>query len=234
MKDINLQDIKEKLFQKLKTAGWGPAMVNFIMSSDFDKILEFLYSESVNNKKWTPQIKNLFRAFEECPYDKLNVVIIGQDPYPNVNVADGIAFSCSIQGKIQKSLGYIYDSIEKTTKDPVDRSPDLTKWANQGMLMLNSALTTMIDKPGSHQQIWKPFTATLIDHLLWNKPGLIYVFLGKRAQDYADMIPDNHLKIFASHPASTGYNGLTEWDCNDLWNKINNHLEKNEKPKINY
>ncbi len=234
MKDINLQDIKEKLFQKLKSAGWGPATVSFIMSSDFDKILEFLYNESVNGKKWTPQIKNLFRAFEECPYDSVNVVIIGQDPYPQVNVADGIAFSCSMHGTIEKSLKYMYDSIERTVDQPLERSTDLKKWANQGILMLNSALTTTINKPGTHQLIWKPFTAALIDHLIWNKPGIIYVFLGKKAQEYADMIPDNHYKIFATHPASAAYTNQTDWDCNDLWNKINNQLEKNGNRKITY
>lgn len=234
MKDINLQEIKEKLFQKLKSAGWGPATVNFVMSSDFDSILEFLHNESVNGKKWTPQIKNLFRAFEECPYENTRVVIVGQDPYPQVNVADGIAFSCSLQGTIEKSLKYMYDSIEKTTGQAIDRSVDLTKWANQGILMLNSALTTTIGKPGSHRLVWKPFTAALIDHLIWNKQDIIYVFLGKVAQEYADMIPDNCYKIFATHPASAAYTGQAEWDCNDLWNKINNQLEKNEKPKIIY
>lgn len=234
MKDINLQEIKEKLFQKLKSAGWGPATVNFIMSSDFDKILEYLYNESVNGKKWTPQIKNLFRAFEECTYENTKVVIMGQDPYPQVNVADGIAFSCSLMGTVEKSLKYMYDSIERTTDQTIERSPDLTKWANQGMLMLNSALTTSIGKPGSHQEIWKPFTAAIIDHLIWNKPGLIYVFLGKRAQEYADMIPDNHYKIFATHPASAAYTNQIDWDCNDLWNKINQQLLKDEKETINY
>jgi len=234
MKDINLQEIKEKLFQKLKSAGWGPATVNFVMSSDFDKILEFLYNESVNGKKWTPSIKSLFRAFEECPYENTRVVMLGQDPYPQVNVADGIAFSCSMHGTLEKSLKYMYDSIERTTGETTDRSPDLIKWANQGILMLNSALTTTIGKPGSHQEIWKPFTAALIDHLIWNRPEIIFVFLGKRAQEYAEMIPDNFYKIFASHPASAAYTGQAEWDCNDLWNKINEQLEKHEKQKINY
>ncbi len=128
----------------------------------------------------------------------------------------------------------MYDSIERTTGQTIDKSADLTKWANQGILMLNSALTTTIGKPGSHRLVWKPFTAALIDHLIWNKQDIIYVFLGKVAQEYADMIPDNCYKIFATHPASAAYTGQAEWDCNDLWNKINYQLEKNEKPKIIY
>ncbi len=234
MEDINLQDIKEKLFLKLKSAGWGPATVNFVMSSDFDKILHGLHADSKDGKKWTPQIKNIFRAFEQCPYDKLKVVIIGQDPYPNVGIADGIAFSCSITGKEEKSLRYIFDSIERTTGESISRDPDLTRWANQGVLLLNSALTTTLNKPGSHQLLWQPFTVALIDYLIWNKQDLVFCFLGKKAQEYGDLIPDNFYKINASHPASAAYAGAAEWDCNDMWNKLNTYLEKNDNSRISY
>lgn len=234
MEEINLQEIKEKLFLKLKSAGWGPATVNFVMSSDFDKILQSLHNDSKDGRKWTPQIKNIFRAFEECPYDSLKVIILGQDPYPNVGIADGIAFSCSITGKEEKSLRYMFDSIEKTTSEPISRNPDLKRWANQGVLLLNSALTTTLNKPGSHQLLWQPFTVAILDHLIWSRPDLIFCFLGKKAQEYADIIPDNFYKINVSHPASAAYAGAAEWDCNDMWNKINNYLEKNDGSRISY
>lgn len=234
MEDINLQDIKEKLFQKLKSAGWGPATVNFVMSSDFDKILESLLNDSRDGRKWTPQIKNIFRGFEECPYDKLKVVILGQDPYPTVGIADGIAFSCSITGKIEKSLRYMFESIERTTGKEISKDPDLKHWSNQGVLLLNSALTTVLNKPGSHQLLWQGFTTALIDYLVWNKQDIVFCFLGKRAQEFADLIPDNFYKINVSHPASAAYAGAAEWDCNDMWNKINNYLEKNDSRTISY
>jgi uracil-DNA glycosylase len=233
MEEVNLQEVKDKLYEKLKENGWGPQLVNFIMTSDFDDILSFLLREAQDGKRFTPKVKHLFKAFEVCPFDKVNVVIIGQDPYPQINVADGIAFSCSNFGKVEKSLDYMFKSIGKTTGS-LNNDPDLTRWANQGVLLLNSALTTTIGKPGTHQLLWKPFMAYVLDYLVWNRPNLIYVFMGKKAQDFADLIPDNNYKIMVSHPASAAYNEEPEWDCGDMWNKINKYLEQNEKPRISW
>ena len=233
MQEVNLQEVKDKLYEKLKASGWSTPLFNFIMTSDFDDILSFLLHDAQDGKRFTPKVKNLFKALEVCPMDKVNVVVIGQDPYPQIDVADGIAFSCGNLGKIEKSLEYMFKSIEKTTGS-VDRNPDLTRWADQGVLLLNSALTTTIGKPGTHQLLWKPFMAYLLDYLVWNKPNLIYVFLGKKAQDFADLIPDNNYKILVSHPASAAYEKQSEWDCNDMWNKINKYLEQDGKPRISW
>jgi len=233
MEEVNLQEVKDKLYEKLKANGWGPQLVNFIMTSDFDDILSFLLREAQDGKRFTPKVKHLFKAFEVCPFDKVNVVIIGQDPYPQINVADGIAFSCSNFGKVEKSLDYMFKSIGKTTGS-LNNDPDLSRWANQGVLLLNSALTTTIGKPGTHQLLWKPFMAYVLDYLVWNRPNLIYVFMGKKAQDFADLIPDNNYKIMVSHPASAAYNEEPEWDCGDMWNKINKYLEQNERPRISW
>jgi len=233
MEEVNLQEVKDKLYEKLKENGWGPQLINFIMTSDFDDILSFLLREAQDGKRFTPKVKHLFKAFEVCPFDKVNVVIIGQDPYPQINVADGIAFSCSNFGKVEKSLDYMFKSIGKTTGS-INNDPDLSRWSNQGILLLNSALTTTIGKPGTHQLLWKPFIAYVLDYLVWNRPNLIYVFLGKKAQDFADLIPDNNYKIMVSHPASAAYNEQPEWDCEDMWNKINKYLEQNERPTISW
>ena len=234
MEQINLQEIQTKLYEKVKVSGWGPAMVNQVMSHDFLKILETLLRESQDGKKFTPQIKYLFRAFEECPYDKLKGVIIGQDPYPNVNVADGIAFSCSNLGVVEKSLDYIFKSIEDTVEPDYVRNPDLKVWANQGVLLLNSGLTTTLNKPGAHQLLWRQFITELIDHLIWNKQDVAYVFIGKKAAELADMIPENQLKLTVSHPASAAYMTAPKWDCNDMWNKINQYLKANGKSEIKW
>jgi uracil-DNA glycosylase len=124
----------------------------------------------------------------------------------------------------------MHSSIKDTVDAEYVGNPDLSPWVEQGVLMLNSALTTTIGKPGTHQELWQPFMAYLLDILTHNKDGLVYVFLGKKAQEFADMIPDSNHKIMVSHPASAAYNG-SKWDCNDMWNKINNYLdEKGEKP----
>lgn len=228
MQEINLEEIQNKLYERLKVAGWGPALVNYVTTSDFIKILKTLLREAQDGKRFSPQIKNLFRAFEECPYDKLKVVIIGQDPYPQIGVADGIAFSCSNTGRKEKSLEQIFQSIKDTVDADYVGNADLKAWANQGVLLLNCALTVTTNKPGAHYLLWRPFTTQLLDYLLWNKQGLIYVFLGKKAAEYAELIPDNHFKIILSHPASAAYND-SSWDCENLWNKINEYLSKNDQ-----
>jgi len=207
LETVNLQEVKDKLYQKLKNVRWGDPLKTFMLSSDMDKILETLLNEARDNKRFTPTMRDVFRAFEECPYDNVNVIFIGQDPYPQMNTADGLAFSCS---------------------------NDLLPWAKQGVLLLNSAFTTTIDKPGAHHLLWRPFLVSVIDALIWNKPNLIYVFMGKQAQHYADLIPDNNYKINVSHPASAGYSQHGTWDCEDMWNKINMYLEKQNKPKIEW
>ena len=111
---MELEKIKLKLFDKLKPSGWDSVFKSFIFSPDFDDILQKLYNLSQDDKRFTPPLKQVFRAFEECPYDKLKVIIIGQDPYPQLGVADGIAFSCSNTDKLQPSLKFILQEVDRT------------------------------------------------------------------------------------------------------------------------
>jgi len=123
---VNLEEIKCKLIEKLSPSGWATKLRGFIQSSDFDAILETLYIEREQGRRFTPPLKDVFRAFEECPEKDLKVVIIGQDPYPHMNVADGIAFSCSRTGKPQPSLKFIFQEIERTVFQewPSHQEPD--------------------------------------------------------------------------------------------------------------
>lgn len=203
------------------------------MSEDFDNILRQLLKEAQQGSRFTPVVKNLFRAFECCPYNNLKVVMMGQDPYPHLNVADGIAFSCSNTGKVEASLKFMYKELEETVyKDGYTWNPDLARWSNQGILMLNCALTTTVGKVGSHYKIWQPFLAFLFDVLMYNNPGLIYVFMGKKAQEWAESIPDNNFKIFTSHPASAAHAELERWDSGDMFNKVSNLVQKQFNEKI--
>ena len=111
---VDLAEIKCKLIEKLTPSGWSVKLRSFINSSDFDKILDSLLQERDAGKRFTPPLKQVFRAFEECPVDKLRVVMIGQDPYPHFGVADGLAFSCSNTGKPQPSLKNIFEAIDTT------------------------------------------------------------------------------------------------------------------------
>ena len=221
---MNLQEIKQKLFNKFAINGWDKVFRSFVFSSDFDDIITKLWDLSNDNKKFTPPLKQVFRAFEECPYDNLQVVIIGQDPYPQLGVADGISFSCSNTNKLQPSLRFILEEINRTVYDNevIIEDLDLKIWSNQGILMLNTALTTEVGNIGSHYDIWRPFTTYLLDWLNINKSELVYVYMGKKAEEWSSMTDDTNIKYFVKHPASAAYNG-SKWDSKDLFNKINLH-----------
>ena len=93
--NINIADIQEKMLVKLIEAGWRDVFSPMINSKGFHELIYKLKTEAEEDRRFTPKLKDLFRAFEECPYDKLKVIFIGQDPYPQLGVADGISFSCS-------------------------------------------------------------------------------------------------------------------------------------------
>ena len=226
---IDIEDIKQKLFIKLKDSGWDLPLKSFIFSSDFDNIIKQLIRLSKDGKRFTPKLSQLFRAFEECPYDKLKVIMIGQDPYPQLGVADGIAFSCGNTGELQPSLKYMLDAVNRTIYDGVGQShhPNLDRWSNQGILMLNIALTTTVSKTGQHYAIWKPFLAYLFDHLTFGHSGLIYVYMGKQAEEWKDVVHDMNYKFIVSHPASAAYNKQSEWDCKDIFINIQKILKDN-------
>jgi uracil-DNA glycosylase len=230
---VDLAEIKSKLIEKLTPSGWAVKLRGFIQSSDFDKILENLLKERDEGKRFTPPLKYAFRAFEECPTSDLKVVIIGQDPYPHFGVADGIAFSCGLTGKPQPSLKNLFEAIEQTVYQgyPTHMDPDLSRWSQQGVLLLNTALTTQVDKVGTHYDIWKDFIMYVLDMLSLTNSGLIFILLGAKAQELESVIGQNHYILKASHPASAAYTKTT-WDCNDVFNKTNEILTQNNGPQF--
>lgn len=225
---MNIKEVQEKLYEKLKPSGWADVLKMFLLSEDFTKILEELYNQSVSGKRFTPTLKDIFRAFEECPYRELKVVVIGQDPYPQAGVADGISFSCSHTGKVQPSLRYIFKEIEDTVyPDGYEWNPDLKRWSNQGVLMLNTAFTCEIGNIGSHIDLWKPFTTYLLNALNEYCAGICYVFLGNKAREWNKHIDSCNYKFFTTHPASAAYQKGGKWNSGNIFNQINVVLENN-------
>lgn len=233
---INIEDIKNKLYNNLKPSGWARILKDFIYSKDFDNIIKELAKQSSEGKRFTPTFKNMFRAFEECPYDKTKVIVVGQDPYPTVDVADGIAFSCKNTPNLQPSIRYILTAINDTVYDgnATSSEQDLTRWANQGILLLNTALTTTVSKSGQHFKIWQPFTAYLFDWLNWHNSGIVYIYMGKKAEEWRDSVSDNNYKLIVSHPASAAYTKQQKWECNDVFNHTNNIMHHLYGEKITW
>ena len=237
IQQINISEIQKKLVETINHTDWYGLLNHFITKSEFQEILEKLVFEVEEGKRFVPKIKNTLNAFKECSFKDLKVVVIGQDPYPwlyknhpDGTVADGLAFSCGHSMKIQPSLEYIYNAMGK---EPDDRNPDLKYLANQGVLLLNSAFTVEVNKPGTHYHIWKPFMNIILDAICYNKSGIVFILLGKVAQQFEDMITEDNLILKASHPASAGYNkGI--WNCEDVFNKTNEYLKQRGKTIIQW
>ena len=235
--EVDIAKLRDDVNNKLSDSGWDKMLSPFVNGLEFDYIINKLV-ECVNaGKRFTPKFKDIFNAFVECPYDDLKVIIIGQDPYPQLGVADGIAFSCSNKGKAEKSLQYI---LKQTIGDYTDTGRviytpeecDLRRWANQGVLLLNTAFTVEINSIGSHYNLWKPFTQYLFENINRHHKNIPTVLMGKKAEAWQLLL--NNQKIYkVAHPASAAYRG-GEWNCNDVFNKVNQELEKQEKSCINW
>lgn len=237
---INIPDIstiQDKMATKLSKSTWNEMFKYFIRSSEYAEILKSLIQDVEGGHRFTPKVNDSFNAFIKCPLDQLKVVIIGQDPYPQLGVADGLAFSCSNTHIAQPSLRYMLNAINETVDVPDGYTTnadnyDLSRWAEQGVLLLNTALTTRLNKPGSHRDLWKPFMVTVLDFIFWNKPGIIYILLGKEAESWESIIGDSNYILKASHPASAAYAKAQTWDSNNVFITTNKILGDMELPEI--
>ena len=236
---LSTEEYARKLYEMLKPSGWHDILKGFLLSEDFVTIIATLEKCVADGERFTPPLKQVFNAFLECPYDKTRVIMLGQDPYPQIGVADGIAFSCSNTKKAEASLQYIFRAVNDTVyegkKDVTKFDPDLRRWANQGVLMLNTALTTEINKIGKHFDIWQPFIAYLVDMLNASYNDYVWVFMGRKAQQFEDLVDNvlnNTLILECSHPASAAYAKQAHWDCNNVFNAVNQHQSEQKKPII--
>jgi|TARA_R110000822_G_scaffold138924_1_gene276518 uracil-DNA glycosylase len=227
MESLNI--LKDKLKLDVKKGNWDDILLPFINSKAYDDVVTSLVSLVEGGQRFTPQFKDIFNAFKECDYDNLKVVIVGQDPYPQLDVADGIAFSCSKKGKTEKSLQYIFKALYGEYEG---YNNDLRRWANQGVLLINTALTVEVNKIGSHYWNWKPFTEYLFTEINKNNKDIVFILMGKKAESWQLLLP-NQIILKCSHPASAAYRGGV-WDSNDVFSKANNELKKQGKTLISW
>ena len=155
-----------------------------------------------------PPPKDFFKAFEKCDYETTKIVIIGQDPYPTVGVANGLAFSVNKNIKIPASLKNIFKEIEDDLKI-VNNHGDLTSWAEQGVLLLNVNLSVVEGKPGSHSKIgWEKFTDLVISKIQ-KKGSIIFLLWGNYAKTKKSLIGKNNYILEAAHPSPlSAHNGF--------------------------
>lgn len=231
---VNSKEFAEKIYKKLEPTGWNTVLRTFIKSNDFIQLLNKLQLDVQNGRRFTPTFKYVFRAFEKCHYDNVKVVILGQDPYPEINVADGLAFSCSRQKRIEPTLIQIHNAINETVEKASPSNENLSYLASQGVLLLNTALTTEMLKPGLHQDYWKYFMSHLFDELHANKPDLVYLLMGNKAHEWEDLVDNGNNVIKVSHPGSGAYAKQHKWDHKDCFNRVNEILASQGLPSIKW
>lgn len=172
-----------------------------------------------------PPAKNIFRAFDLCPFDSVKVVIVGQDPYHGVGQANGLSFSVNDGVALPPSLKNIYQEIKNDLGIKPLNSGDLTRWAEQGVLMLNSVLTVAAHKPASHASLgWEEFTDAAIQALNTEKQHIVYMLWGKYAQAKGEVIDRrNNLVLTSGHPSPYS---VTMFYNNHHFSTCNEYLEE--------
>lgn len=182
---------------------WEVELKNEKQQPYFQEILSFIKIQRAKGKVIYPAENDIFNAFKLTPFDKVKVVIIGQDPYHGPNQAHGLAFSVKRGVKNPPSLKNIFKELHNDLNLPIPKEGHLEKWAQQGVLLLNTTLTVEAGKPASHAKLgWETFTDRVIEILNADKEGLIFLLWGAHAQRKGQIIdPKRHHVLTAPHPS---------------------------------
>ena len=208
------------------------------LQPEFDKPYFELLTNFVRNAYATrqcfPPAGQIFRAFDLCPFDKVRVVIIGQDPYHDYNQAHGLCFSVQEGVPAPPSLLNIYKELQRDLAKPIPNSGDLTHWAEQGVLLLNATLTVEAHKAGSHQgKGWEELTDAAIQALNNQRSNIVFMLWGSYAQRKGQFIDrKRHLVLTAVHPSPlSAYRGFI--GCGHF-SKANDYLLQHGLSPINW
>ena len=223
MKKLNLQ----------LNSDWKTFLKEEIKSDDFKKIISELSAERKHHTIF-PENEMIFNAFNQTNIDELKVVILGQDPYHGRGQAHGLSFSVPEGVKTPPSLRNIFQELKSDLNLPISNNGNLSTWAEQGVLLLNSILTVREKEAGSHQKIgWEIFTDSIIKKISNEKQGIIFLLWGAFAQKKSVLINEKkHYILTTTHPSPfSAYRGFL--GCKHF-SKTNEILIKNNKQPINW
>lgn len=212
---------------------WKEALIPEFSKDYFIRLTDFVRKEYHETTVYPPG-KLIFNAFNLCPFDKVKVVIIGQDPYHGPGQAHGLCFSVNDGIQPPPSLVNIFKEINSDLGKPIPQSGNLTRWAEQGVLLLNATLTVRAHQAGSHQKRgWEEFTDAVIRKLAEEKSNLVFILWGSYAQKKGAFIDRNkHLVLTSVHPSPlSAYNGFFG---NHHFSLVNDYLVKNGKTAIDW
>lgn len=183
-------------------ASWKKHLAAEFEKPYFKQLTDFVRNEYTTKKVYPPP-KDIFRAFDLTPFEDVRVVILGQDPYHGPNQANGLCFAVHEGIRTPPSLQNIFKEIEDDLGRPVERNPDLSRWAKQGVLLLNATLTVEAGKAGSHQHKgWEEFTDAAIQALNDEREHLVFILWGNYARQKGARIDrSKHCVLESAHPS---------------------------------
>ena len=216
-------------------ASWKSALSEFLLSTKMEELKQFLVAEKNADKLIYPPSSLIFNALNTTPLSHVKVVIIGQDPYHGPNQAHGLSFSVQKGLALPPSLRNIFHELNTDLNIPISKHGNLTDWATQGVLLLNSVLTVEAGQPTSHQkQGWEDFTDHVIDVLNEQCEHIVFILWGAYAQRKGQRIdPNKHLILKAAHPSPLAANRGGFFGCK-VFSKTNNYLKQNGIEPINW
>ena len=213
---------------------WREVTSQYGLKDNLDSIKKKLADESQLKKQIYPKSKDIFKAFELTSFEDVKVIIVGQDPYHGPNQANGLAFSVNSDTNFPPSLLNIYKEYSSDLSLSLPNDGDLSSWAKQGVLLLNSILTVECGHPGSHKNLgWEKFTNAIIRALSDKKKYLVFILWGAYAQSKKVFIDSsNHHIISSPHPsplsAHRGFFGSKPFS------RCNEYLRANKIDEINW
>lgn len=199
----------------------------------FKKLLQKV-EEEYQTKTVFPPFEQIFNAFDVCPFDNVKVVILGQDPYHNHHQAHGLAFSVLKGNPIPPSLRNMFKELQDDLGIQPPTHGDLTSWAEEGVLLLNTILTVVAHQPLSHKGIgWEQFTDRMIQYLNKDNRPKVFVLWGNNAKAKASLITNkNHLILSSSHPSPLS--ARHSFFGSKVYSKINQFLTDHNRQPINF
>ena len=210
-----------------------------VLQDEFDKdyfkeLVQFVKQEYQKTTCYPPG-SLIFNAFDHCPFDDTKVVILGQDPYHGKGQAQGLCFSVPDHIPQPPSLENIFKEIKTDIGKPVPQSGNLTRWADQGVLLLNATLSVRAHQAGSHQNKgWEKFTNRVIQTLSEEKESLVFLLWGGFAKKKKNLIDkDKHLILTSGHPSPLSAN-KGNWFGNQHFSKTNDYLKQKGKSPIEW
>jgi uracil-DNA glycosylase len=219
--DVKIEESWKKQLQEEFEKPYFKQLTNFVRSEYASQIIY-------------PPAKLIFNAFDQCPFENIKVVILGQDPYHGPGQAHGLCFSVNDGIDFPPSLRNIFKEIQNDLGIPIPKSGNLERWARQGVLLLNATLTVRANQAGSHQKKgWEQFTDSVIHQIADKLEHVVFILWGNYAISKGEFIdPKKHLILKSVHPsplsASRGFFG------NKQFSEANNYLSLHEKNKIQW